>query len=57
MILWWSYFIMSVGEALLCLEIGRTDASNFNVSLSHHVLVTRGPVYFSQPGNYGRGVK
>lgn len=47
MILWWNYFIMSVGEALLCLEIGRTDASNFNVSLSHHALVTRTCVFQS----------
>lgn len=38
---------MSVGEALLCLEIGRTDASNFNVSLSHHALVTRACVFQS----------
>lgn len=40
---------MSMGEVLVlfCLKIGRIDASNFNVSVSHHGLITRACVFLS----------
>lgn len=53
-ILWWKYFIMSSRGVPLCLGIGRTDVSNFNVSVSHQELITR--ARFSQPANEGSRV-